>query len=215
MFRQKWRECEAAAPTECEPAAECELTAECDNEQLTAEKQQLLIGEKTQLISEKEQLTESLAACTPNAEVASDYTANTKLPVLTDHTKGGAKAACDACADVVCASWASPSTAEELRWLILVLPKEQVGCCVDTSELTDFSSLGYTLTDGKDPFGDPFCDPHDDPDRATTSFIPFHLLGTVPHDAFGTTDTICWDTATATTFKSMVRATEFKRALGG
>ena len=75
----------------------------------------------------------------------------------------------------------------------LVLPKEQVGCCVDTSELTDFSSLGY-------------------------SHAAFHpdRLSAPPLDAFGTNDPICWDTAKVTTFENMLRgATKFNGALLG
>ena len=102
VFRQKWRECEAATtPTESEPATECDneqLAAE--NDQLTAENEELtavnvqlyaekdqLLGEKGQLLGEKEQLTadkeqltadkeqltESLAACTLEKAVKVHY----------------------------------------------------------------------------------------------------------------------------------------------
>ena len=116
---------------------------------------------------------------------------------------------CDACAAVVCGSWTPPSTVKELRWLILVLPKEQVGCCVDTSELTDLSSLGYSIIHSKQPDG------LNDYDN-THSFIPDRLVGTIPLDAFGTNDPICWDTAKVTTFENMVNgATKFNGALVG
>ena len=97
VFRQKWRECEAAStPTESEPAAECDneqlaaendqLTAENEelaavNVQLYADKDQLLgrsekllvekeqlLGEKEQLLGEKEQLTADKEQLTADKE---------------------------------------------------------------------------------------------------------------------------------------------------
>ena len=75
-----------------------------------------------------------------------------------DEEEVGVKATCAECASVACDKWAaSPSTSAGLRYLISAtgMPKEQAGCCVDTSELTDFSYLGFFL----DVFGtnDPIC----------------------------------------------------------
>ena len=49
------------------------------------------------------------------------------------------KATCAECAGVVCKWAASPSTNDELYDVVRFMPKEYVGCCVDTSEVTDFS----------------------------------------------------------------------------
>ena len=75
-----------------------------------------------------------------------------------DEEEVGVKATCAECASVACDKWAaSPSTSAGFRYLISMtgMPKEQAGCCVDTSELTDFSYLGIFL----DVFGtdDPIC----------------------------------------------------------
>ena len=75
-----------------------------------------------------------------------------------DEEEVGVKATCAECASVACDKWAaSPSTKAELLWLIAAhMPTAaQAGCCADTSELTDFSSLGDAL----DVFGtnDPVC----------------------------------------------------------
>ena len=68
----------------------------------------------------------------------------------------GVKATCAECANVVCDTWAaSPSTNEELNGVLRALPKEYIGCCVDTSEVTDFSSLDFSYLGSSK--NDPFC----------------------------------------------------------
>ena len=58
--------------------------------------------------------------------------------------EAGVKATCAECAGVVCKWAAFPSTREELDRVLQDMPKEYVGCCVDTSEVTDFSSLDFS-----------------------------------------------------------------------
>ena len=67
----------------------------------------------------------------------------------------GVKATCAECAGVVCKWAASPSTNEELYDVLQVMPKEYIGCCVDTSEVTDFGYLGFD--DLGPSTNDPFC----------------------------------------------------------
>ena len=64
------------------------------------------------------------------------------------------KATCAECANVVCDLAASPSTNEELNRVLKVMPKEYIGCCVDTSEVTDFGYLGF---DPGSSTNEPFC----------------------------------------------------------
>jgi len=78
----------------------------------------------------------------------------------------GAKATCAECAAVACddAKYLDgsfcPSSNADLKTLIAGLTTEQIGCCVDTSEVTDFSHLyDGTANAGLDAFGesDPIC----------------------------------------------------------
>ena len=67
----------------------------------------------------------------------------------------GVKATCAECAGVVCKWAASPSTNDELSDVLRFMPKEYVGCCVDTSEVTDFSYLGFDNLE--ESTNEPFC----------------------------------------------------------
>ena len=55
--------------------------------------------------------------------------------------EAGVKATCAECAGVVCKWAAFPSTREELDRVLQDMPKEYVGCCVDTSEAVSYTHL--------------------------------------------------------------------------
>ena len=118
-----------------------------------------------------------------------------------------------------------PADRDALRTLLAGVAaseeKKQLGCCVDTSEITDFSALfDGTRSTGVDAFGadDALCW---DTSAVTTMFYTFYHIGTYAGGAFtGATGAksfnaeLAWDTSKVTTMgMTFWEATAFNRQL--